>query len=237
VQSEADTIRAYFDAMLNGVLAAKDGRNAYDINSYHTQCRGLYDIVTEPRIVEAVADLIGPDVVCWGSHFFCKLPHDPTHVPWHQDSSYWPLRPNRTVTAWLAIDDADAENAAMRFIPGTHRALLPAGDSQGRVAAGLNISLRSPELLGSQVVDALKAGDMSLHADLLAHGSPANGSARRRCGLTIRYCPPSVRPNGWGGASVLVAGSDPHGNWSHRGRPDGEDLSPQAWQLEQINAR
>ncbi len=234
---EAARIRAYFDALLAGVLARADGRNAYDINGYHTQCRGLWDIVTEPRIVAAVADLLGDDFVCWGSHFFCKLPHDPRRVPWHQDAAYWPLRPNRTVTAWLAIDDADAGNSAMQFIPRTHRAVLPAGASAGKVAADLGIELLAPERLGVPVVDALKAGSMSLHADLLAHGSPANGSARRRCGLTIRYCPSSVRPNGWGGGAVLVRGGDPAGNWTHCPRPPGEDFQAQPWQLNVINAR
>jgi len=53
----------------------------------------------------------GPDVIAWGSHFFCKQPHDPRKVAWHQDASYWPLTPARTVTVWLAIDDADIANA------------------------------------------------------------------------------------------------------------------------------
>ena len=67
-----------------------------------------------------VADLLGPSVVAWGSHFFCKMPRDGKTVSWHQDASYWPLTPSKAVTMWLAVDDADRENACMRFIPGTH---------------------------------------------------------------------------------------------------------------------
>ena len=71
-------------------------------------------------VVAIVADLIGPSVVAWGSHFFCKMPRDGKAVSWHQDASYWPLTPSKAVTVWLAIDDADRGNACMRFLPGTH---------------------------------------------------------------------------------------------------------------------
>ena len=48
------------------------------------------------------------------------MPGDGKTVSWHQDASYWPLTPSKSVTLWLAIDDADTENAAMRVIPGSH---------------------------------------------------------------------------------------------------------------------
>ena len=67
-----------------------------------------------------VKDLLGENVIAWGSHFFCKMPGDGKRVSWHQDASYWPLSPSKAVTAWLAIDDADVENACMRYIPGSH---------------------------------------------------------------------------------------------------------------------
>ena len=54
-------------------------------------------------------------MIAWGSHFFCKMPGDGKRVSWHQDASYWPLTPSKAVTVWLAIDDADAENACMRL--------------------------------------------------------------------------------------------------------------------------
>ena len=80
----------------------------------------MYDLLTHPRIVAHVADLLGEDVIGWGSHFFCKMPGDGKRVSWHQDASYWPLTPSKTVTAWLAIDDADVENACMRYLPRSH---------------------------------------------------------------------------------------------------------------------
>ena len=116
---------------------------------------------------------------------------------------------SRTVTVWLAIDDADAENSAMEFIPGTHRL----GHLKFNQAAGpavLNQEIENATQYGEPVVDELKAGEISLHADMLAHGSPPNRSDRRRGGLTIRYCPTTVRSTaGWNTNSIIVRGSDP----------------------------
>lgn len=118
--AEADAIRSYFDNMM-GTFAA-DGRSAYSILHYHRQCRQLWDICTHSPLLDCVEDLLGPDFVLWASHMFCKLPHAQTvgggldgGVPPHQDAVYWPFHESRSVTVWLAIDDADAQNAAMRF--------------------------------------------------------------------------------------------------------------------------
>jgi len=91
----AEENRAYFDWILAKMRALNDGRDAYAINGYHTLCRGIYDMVTHPRILDLVQDIIGPDIICWGTHFFCKNAHDPKSVTWHQDASYWPLTPHR----------------------------------------------------------------------------------------------------------------------------------------------
>ena len=86
---EAREVRAFFD----GVLAAfiELGRSSYSINTAHLRFARIYQLVQHPKIVDAVSDLLGPNVVCWGSHFFCKMPKDGKRVPWHQDSTYWPL--------------------------------------------------------------------------------------------------------------------------------------------------
>ena len=76
------------------------------------------------------------------------------------------------------------------------------------------------ERFGTSVNDELKAGEVSLHADLLLHGSDANESNRRRCGLTLRYCAAEVRAAmGWNAKGVVVAGEDPSGHWANPKRP------------------
>lgn len=223
---EADSNRAYFDDLLHKVQTQRPDLDAYSINGFQVCCQGLYDIVTNPVILDHVQDIIGPDIIAWGSHFFCKQPHDPRKVAWHQDASYWPFTPARTVTVWLAIDDADQENAAMKFLPRTHNR----GHLKWREVTGpavLNQEIEGTDQMGEPVYDVLKAGEFSLHADMLAHGSDPNGSARRRCGLTIRYCPPSVKKlnPAWGMGAILCRGSDPTGEWPNNPRPPGEDVT------------
>ncbi|MGX9356704.1 phytanoyl-CoA dioxygenase family protein [Roseobacteraceae bacterium S113] len=182
--NEIASIRAYFD----GLMADMGEAGAYGINCYQARMAGIWDIATNPRILDHVQDILGPDIVCWASAVLTKEPHDPKRVPWHQDASFWALSPARTVTVWLAIDDADDENSAMRFIPGTHAmGALPQGEKGDNSV--FHKGTANADALGAPVTNSLSAGQISLHADMLVHGSLANTSARRRCGLTLRYCP------------------------------------------------
>jgi hypothetical protein len=222
VFSDAEMVghRRYFDDLLRRVLAA--GGTSYSISTAHMTYGPVYDLLTHPRIVAVVRDLLGPDVVAWGSHYFCKLPGDGKTVPWHQDASYWPLTPSKTVTAWLAIDDADLANACMRFIPGSHHfGHLTYRMTENADQTVLNQEVENAERYGPPVDVELKAGEMSIHSDLLLHGSAANTSDRRRCGLTLRYCAADVRAyEGWNAKGVVVSGRDPAGHWGNPARPE-----------------
>ncbi|MBV8707441.1 MAG: phytanoyl-CoA dioxygenase family protein [Acidobacteriaceae bacterium] len=218
-EDEIANIRAYFDELLARTLAA--GGDSYSISTAHLRYGRVYDILTHPGIVARIKDLLGEDVVAWGSHFFCKMPGDGKRVSWHQDSSYWPLTPSMAVTAWLAIDDATVENACMRYIPGTHHlGHLTYTLSENDEANVLNQTVPEAENLGEPVNVELKAGEISIHSDLLLHGSEANQSNKRRCGLTLRYCPAKVRAGlGWNAKGVVVSGRDESGHWANPPRP------------------
>lgn len=220
--AEITEIRGYFDDLLARVMAA--GGDSYSISSAHMRYGKVYDLLTHPRIVACVKDVLGENVVGWGSHFFCKMPRDGKAVAWHQDASYWPLSPSKAVTVWLAIDDADVENGCVRFVKGSHHfghvTFRPSTPEEHNV---LNQTIENPEQYGEIVDDILKAGQMSMHSDLLLHGSEGNLSARRRCGLTLRYAACDVKAGmGWNAKGVLVSGSDPDGNWSNRPRPESD---------------
>jgi hypothetical protein len=218
--AEILSIRSYFDDLLKRVMQA--GGDSYSISSAHLKYGPVYDILTEPRIIDVVADLLGENVIAWGSHFFCKMPHDGKAVAWHQDASYWPLSPSKAVTVWLAIDDADVENACVQFVAGSQRSghltYRPSDPAEHNV---LNQSIDNPEQYGEIVFDVLKAGEVSLHSDLLLHGSAANDSDRRRCGLTLRYCSAEVHADlGWNEKGVIVRGVDASGHWFNNARPE-----------------
>ncbi|HEY3967692.1 MAG TPA: phytanoyl-CoA dioxygenase family protein [Planctomycetaceae bacterium] len=220
--AEIAEIRAYFDELLAKTIAA--GGDSYSISTAHAKYGRVYDILTDRRIVACVKDLLGENVVAWGSHFFCKMPRDGKAVAWHQDASYWPLTPSKATTVWLAIDDAEVENACMRFIAGSHHVghltYRPSDSAEHNV---LNQTIENAEQYGTPVDDCLKAGEVSIHSDLLLHGSEANTSDRRRCGLTLRYCAADVRAHmDWNQKGVIVSGSDPSGHWANRPRPEVE---------------
>ena len=217
--AEITELRAYFDDLLTRTLAA--GGNSYSISSAHLEHGRVHDILSDSRIVAAVKDLIGDDVIGWGSHFFCKMPGDGKAVAWHQDASYWPLTPSRTVTVWLAIDDADAGNACMRFLAGSHHhGHLTWRDSTPEEHNVLNQTVENAEQYGTPVDDCLRAGEVSIHSDLLLHGSNANDSDRRRCGLTLRYAPAYVRAaQGWNAKGVILSGRDADAHWGNPPRP------------------
>lgn len=219
-EPEANDLRAYFDELLANVLAA--GGDSYSISTAHLKHSRVYDLLTNEQIVNCVADLLGENVVAWGSHFFCKMPGDGKRVAWHQDASYWPLSPSKTVTVWLAVDDADSENGCMRFLAGSHHfGHLTYRESDPSEHNVLDQTVENAEQYGTPVDDVLKAGEISIHSDLLLHGSEANESDRRRCGLTLRYCAADVRAGlDWNQKGVIVRGSDPSGHWANPPRPE-----------------
>ena len=218
-EDEISAHRRYFDGLLEGVIAV--GGDSYSISTAHLKYPEVYDLLTHPRIVAVVKDLLGENVIGWGSHYFCKMPRDGKRVSWHQDASYWPLTPSKTVTVWLAIDDADTENACMRFILGSHLyghlTWHLSEDDEGNV---LNQSVADVERFGAPVDDVLRAGEISVHSDLTLHGSEANVSDRRRCGLTLRYCAADVRAYlGWDAKGIVVSGVDADRHWANQPRP------------------
>lgn len=219
--AEIAAIRAYFDDLLQRVM--QTGGNSYSISTAHLKYGPVYDLLANPRIVAYVADLLGDNVVGWGSHFFCKMPHDGKRVAWHQDASYWPLSKAKTVTVWLAIDDADVGNGCMRFLAGSHHfghlTFRPSTPEEHNV---LDQTVEHAEQYGTPVDVELRAGEMSMHSDLLLHGSEANESDRRRCGLTLRYSAAEVRAGlDWNKKGVILRGTDPTGHWADPQRPTG----------------
>ncbi|MCK0149174.1 phytanoyl-CoA dioxygenase family protein [Marivita sp. S6314] len=220
--SEMSEIRAYVD----GLMDAMGEQGSYGINCYQARLSGLYDIATDPRILDYVEDLVGPNILCWASAILSKKPHDPKAVPWHQDAGFWSLSPARTVTVWLAIDDADADNSAMRFIPGTHDkgALAMQATGEGNV---FHKETAGAEDMGAPFTNALKAGQFSMHADMLVHGSLANASDCRRCGLTLRYCPPEVQITDpvWANGVEAILCRGEAGAWTTHPRPENNDIT------------
>lgn len=180
----------------------RPGEDSKEIREWHESSRHLYDICMNDTILDYVEDILGSDFYLWGSNFFIKPPHSETTVGWHQDSYYWPLDPKISATVWLALEDVDEQNAAMKVIPGSHKAGLLKHSRSSDTDSILTLECERGQFREDTAVSLnLKAGQISIHDDKLVHGSPANHSVRRRAGLTIRYsstvvkCDLSVNPH------------------------------------------
>ncbi len=143
------------------------------------------------ELLDMVEDLIGRDIILWGSMLFAKPEGTGMAVPWHQDGQYWPIRPLQTVTLRIAIDGSMPENGCMRYIPGSHKAreILPH-----------EVQLRDDYAIKQEIVDlddstardvVLEPGQISLHDVYTIHGSNPNRSGKRRADYAVRYMPAS----------------------------------------------
>ena len=151
-------------------------------------------LISDERLLDIAERFIGPNIALFASHYISKPPSDGQAVLWHQDGSYWPLDPMEVVTLWLAVDDSTPENGCMRVIPGTHTMELHQMQRRTDIPNVLNSGMEAELVDESKAVDfVLKAGDVSVHHPNIIHGSNPNTSAKRRCGLTIRYIPTSTR--------------------------------------------
>ncbi|HEX9408717.1 MAG TPA: phytanoyl-CoA dioxygenase family protein [Methylomirabilota bacterium] len=187
----------------------------------------LADLVRHPSILDAVEDVLGPDILCWNTSFFTKEARSPGFVSWHQDATYWGLSEPDVVTAWVAFTESTLANGNMRVIPASHRSPVPHVDTfhpDNLLSRGQEINVTVDESLAADIV--LQAGEMSLHHVLMVHGSGANPSADRRIGFAIRYIPTRISQTGGPrDSATLVRGADAFGHFEPEPRPDA-DLDP-----------
>jgi len=188
------------------------------------------ELIRHPTVVDAVEDILGPNLLVWSSSFFIKEARDPSYVSWHQDSTYWGLSHPDVVTAWIALSVSIVENGCMRVIPGSHlKDQLPHQDT----FAENNLLTRGQEVMvevgAADAVDVeLQPGEFSLHHVRLVHGSDPNNADYRRIGYAVRYIPTYVRQTeGPRDCATLVRGVDNYNHFDMEPAPKA-DLDPEA---------
>ena len=180
------------------------------------------ELAANTKVLDAVADVLGPDIFCWGTSLFVKDAQTPSYVSWHQDSTYWGLSSTDVVTAWIALSPATLESGCMKMVPGgAEREQLPHSDSlapENLLTRGQEIQVEVDE--ADAEFTLLDAGAMSLHNIRTIHASEPNQSDERRIGVAIRYIAPHVRQiNAPDDSAWLVRGEDRHGNFIHETPP------------------
>ena len=189
-------------------------------NNAHLNLKCLDEIVHNETLVDAVEDLIGSDILNYGTVLFIKEAGDPGFVSWHQDARYMGLEPHVGITAWVALSHSNEESGCMQMIPGSHGEIRDHKDTFG----DKNILTRGQEIGGideSKAVSLrLRPGQMSIHSARVIHSSQPNNSGDRRIGFVIQpYMPPHVKQTIKRTAAQLIRGGDPYGNFDIVGRP------------------
>jgi len=148
----------------------------------HVLFTWIDQMIRHPKILDAVEDLLGPDILCWNTSFFIKEAHDPGFVSWHQDATYWGLSSSDVATAWIAMSPANKVSGCMKFIAGTHTRQVQHEDTfdqNNLLTRGQEIAVEVDE--AKAVYVELKPGQASLHHVLLFHGwsrtAPTTGAS------------------------------------------------------------
>ena len=210
IDSESiESIRDQIEADVFGADGPCPGKRE---QSRHMDCQIVRDIVSSPEIVDRMASLYGPDLVLWATYFFNKYPGG-KEIPWHQDLNYWPLEPIVNISAWIAIDDATIENACVRMIPGSHKAVVPHIEAPAEMEFG---EMADPAYFDKEkaVPMELQAGEFFIFNEKTLHWSPKNESEKRRRGMTMRVTIPIVKithdiaPLHPGHCAMMLRGND-----------------------------
>lgn len=182
----------------------------------HAHSPWIANLARHPKILDAIEDVIGPDILVWTTTFFIKEPNSQTFAAWHQDGTYFGLTPNEQVCAWVAVTEASRESGCMEHVSfkGTPRQLR-------HVALGLKHSInRAGQTIQEEfdrshpIAMPLNAGEFSLHHEFAIHRSARNHAPHRRIGIGLNYIPTHVRVDGPVRCkAMLVRGQDRHGHF------------------------
>jgi hypothetical protein len=225
VTGEAEAAELLADLEAAEAQVAGDRARLSHLRSYPSQLLPSFAaLIRHPRLLDAVSQIIGPDLMVWSCGFFIKEPSSKSFVSWHQDLNYWGLDGDQEVTAWYALTPATIENGCMRFIPGSHRAKdVPHVDSFAKdnlLTRGQEIAVEVDEAKAVNI--ELRAGQVSFHHGHLFHASAPNLTNQRRLGVAIRFVAPSMKQTS--GDKLLVshvAGKDGYGHFEVMPPPAG----------------
>lgn len=169
----------------------------------------------DPGVLDMMEQLLGPNLILWGTNLFHKPAGIGRRIPFHRDGRYWPIEPLRTITAWVAIEDSTRDNGCLEIIPGSHLGKqVGAHFSSEDPADAIPETLAPAEFDESEAVPVeMEAGQIVLFDVFTIHGSRANSGNRRRIGYAMRYMPASSWFNHDGAERVETSGN------AHNTRP------------------
>ena len=187
---------------------------------HKSRCHQLFSwadhLVHHPKILDAVEDIIGPNILCYHATLWVKPAQSNSFVRWHQDGTYFFLDPAKHVTAWVALTVADEDAGCMQVIPGSHKNDFidhnDDADPNNMIPRGQGLAIDVDTEVAVSM--PLQPGQMSLHHTKLFHASFNNRRDSRRIGFGISYIPTEVKDIGNTPANaLLVRGKDKYNNF------------------------
>ena len=149
-------------------------------------------LVFSPRLAKLAADLMQVEGV--------RLYHDQALfkeseggiTPWHADQYYWPLSSDKTITAWVPLQETPLEMGPLEFSAGSHgiiagRELSISDTSESKIQETVRIN-NLPH-----IAEAFDIGEVSFHSGWVFHRAGANHSHEVRKVMTIIYMDKNIR--------------------------------------------
>lgn len=182
----------------------------------------INEMMRLPKILDAVEDLLGPNVMIWSSHLYPKEPGDGRFISWHQDSAHWGLDSDRVLTVWIALTEASEANGCMQMLPcsqiGGLAPHLDTWNANNILTRGQTIDADIDETEAVWVV--LQPGEASLHHVGMWHASKPNETNERRVGVALRYITPEARQERVKtDFATLLRGEDHYGHFQPEALP------------------
>ena len=176
-----------------------DGKARFDLEAGHSAeqpklrrvsnpvdiSKAYREVLWNSAIIDAVTDLVGPDIKFHHSKINIKLPGMQTRVDYHQDHAFDPHTNDDSATASLLLDDMTEDNGCLRVVPGSHNERY--SHYQNDKFTGAIEPKLTPDFERRSIPILGKAGDVCLMHSRTVHGSPPNRSNKPRRLLICDY--------------------------------------------------
>jgi phytanoyl-CoA hydroxylase len=148
--------------------------------AYSSEVKGLAEL------------LLGGNAILKNTQYFNKIPNQGKETPAHQDGYYFMIKPQEALTMWLSLGDADAENGAVCYIPGSHNKGMRNHGKTALLGFSQGITDWSDKDSAAEVQMKAGPGDILVHHSLTVHRANANISDRHRRAIGFIFYHESV---------------------------------------------
>ena len=137
------------------------------------------DTMRNSKMVDYVADLIGPSIRFHHGKINSKLPGTATKVSFHQDFLFQPMSNDDLITALLFLDEVTLDNGPLEVIPKTHKGPLYSHWHEGVFTGSVSDEVFEEHKNNIYRCTGESGSVCLMHSNLL-HGSAPNISSKPR---------------------------------------------------------